>query len=222
MPKTKRTDKEISQVRKEILQSALEILVEDGFDKLTMRGLASRMNMTAANLYNYFHNKEELYVYLDLEGFNELFHLITESIKPHENDLEILKVCFKVYVDFGLKYPHRYDMMFNRFTPKSMDYVGTEIEQFAMKQVKRALKNWELTRALVANYMAKNLDMSEKDSNIITLRIWGELHGLISLYNSRILEEVKLGNYDGLNHDPKEIINEIVDQLILSLEKGNL
>ncbi len=37
--------------------------------------------------------------------------------------------------------------------------------------------------------MPSNPNLQGKNANIFTIRIWAELHGLISLYNSGILNE---------------------------------
>ncbi|MHA1688592.1 MAG: TetR/AcrR family transcriptional regulator [Promethearchaeota archaeon] len=219
MPKTRRSSLEIDDVKKAILENALDIIIEEGFDKLTMRKLAKRMNMTAANLYNYFINKEELYLYLDNESYKELYGMILDAINKHSSLEEKIMTCFFAYIEFGLKYPYRYDMMFNRFSPKSSDYIGTESEEVAFKQVKKALKIWKLANDLIFRYSQTNPKLKGKDTIFLTLKIWCELHGLISLYNSRILEELRLSE-DKLEASPRELIQGFVDNILHSLRMG--
>jgi len=62
MPKATRSPEEVKTVKNEILETALSLMCEDGFDALTMRKLALRLKMTAANIYNYYTNKDDLYL----------------------------------------------------------------------------------------------------------------------------------------------------------------
>ncbi|MHA1803661.1 MAG: TetR/AcrR family transcriptional regulator [Promethearchaeota archaeon] len=220
MPKTRRSSLEIDNVKKRILEKALDIIIEEGFDKLTMRKLAKRMNMTAANLYNYFINKEELYLYLDNESYKELHGMIVRAISKQPSIEEKIKACFSAYIEFGLRYPFRYDMMFNRFSPKSTDYIGTESEEVAFNQVKEALKIWKLANDLMFRYSQTNPKLKGMDTKFLTLKIWCELHGMISLYNSRILEELRLSE-DKFKASPKELIRKFLENILSSLRMGH-
>jgi TetR/AcrR family tetracycline transcriptional repressor len=46
--------------RERIVQGALDVLEEQGFDGLTMRALADRLGIKAASLYNHINDKDEL------------------------------------------------------------------------------------------------------------------------------------------------------------------
>ncbi len=222
MPKAKRSEEEIIDAREHILEEALNIIIQKGFDKFPMRKLAKRLDMTAANLYNYFRNKEELYLHLDLIGYRKLHEMLLGAVDKQKNILEKLRALFQAYIEFGLKFPHQYDMMFNRFTPSSIDYRGTETEQFAKNQVGEAIKNWSLAHHFLSLFIQNNPKLKGKDSKILALRIWCELHGVISLYNSNILQDLELSEIDGINRDPRQMIDEILDQILGSLQNGSI
>src|SRR6516164_3305006 len=46
--------------RERIVQGALDVLEEQGYDGLTMRALADRLGIKAASLYNHINDKDEL------------------------------------------------------------------------------------------------------------------------------------------------------------------
>jgi TetR/AcrR family transcriptional regulator, tetracycline repressor protein len=48
--------------REKVVREAVKFLNRDGLDGLTMRGLAGRMRIKAASLYNHVHSKEELLI----------------------------------------------------------------------------------------------------------------------------------------------------------------
>ena len=62
MPKITRSLEEVDAVRERILDCALKILVKNGYESLSMARLGSKMNMTAANIYNYYASKDELLI----------------------------------------------------------------------------------------------------------------------------------------------------------------
>ena len=48
--------------REKVVREAVKFLNRDGLDGVTMRGLAGRMKIKAASLYNHVHSKEELLI----------------------------------------------------------------------------------------------------------------------------------------------------------------
>ena len=46
-----------SEVRKKILDAALELLTTEGPDSVTVRGIAKRANVAAMGVYNHFEGK---------------------------------------------------------------------------------------------------------------------------------------------------------------------
>jgi AcrR family transcriptional regulator len=49
------------EIRQRIVTAALEVFLEKGYDKASMRGLARRAGTSVSNIYHYFTNKEELF-----------------------------------------------------------------------------------------------------------------------------------------------------------------
>ena len=60
MPKTPMTKEEIENTRGRILDTALNIIIEEGFNNLSVRKIASRLGVTATTIYNYYTNKDEI------------------------------------------------------------------------------------------------------------------------------------------------------------------
>ena len=49
------------EIRQRIVTEALEVFLEKGYDKASMRDLAQRVGTSVSNIYHYFTNKEELF-----------------------------------------------------------------------------------------------------------------------------------------------------------------
>ena len=60
MPKAPMAETEIFKKKERILDIAAEIIMEEGYHSLSMRKIGTKIGMTAANLYNYYSNKDEL------------------------------------------------------------------------------------------------------------------------------------------------------------------
>ena len=82
--KTARNEKEVEQVRQKILEGALEIIVKEGFDSLTMRKLGTRIGMTAPNIYNYYAGKDALYISIVIAGFEMLHRALQKAFRSTE------------------------------------------------------------------------------------------------------------------------------------------
>ena len=96
MPREQRSPKEIESVRQEIMEHALAIVVSDGLDDLSMRKLAGRLGVTAKTIYNYFHNKDKIYLHLLIRGFKALLASFEKSVKDTLEDGKRLREEKKV------------------------------------------------------------------------------------------------------------------------------
>jgi AcrR family transcriptional regulator len=207
MPKI--SDEQFSAVKEEILKQAMYIIVEEGLDQLTMRKLAVRMDMTATNLYHYYNNKERIYLELDRKGYSKLFDMFSEAVKSQKDKLDKIKALIQAYVKFGLENSYQYNMMFNKFrSPKAKDEKSARKQTreakvksiFSLTDPKRTKNALVIFRNAVADYISSNPNLQGKDAELITIYVWAEFHGLISLFSSGILDEFGM--------DPMETINE--------------
>jgi len=78
----------IKNIQERILEAALDIIIQEGFPALTMRRIASRIGMTAPNIYNYYQSKDELYISLVIKGFEMLHRELVSVYDAHDNFVE--------------------------------------------------------------------------------------------------------------------------------------
>jgi AcrR family transcriptional regulator len=81
MARPARTVGEVEIAKKKIISAAMEILYKDGFELLSMKKIGSKLGMTAANLYNYFSSKDELYIEMRRYGFLELYDRLDTAVR---------------------------------------------------------------------------------------------------------------------------------------------
>ncbi len=182
-----RSPEEIDKVRGAILSEALAIITDEGFDALTMRRLASSAGMTAPNLYNYFSNKDEIYLTLVITGFEKLRKELYDAYEGAADPTVRAKALMDAYVRFGLDNGAYYDIMFTRPTPKYNDYVGTPHEELSRIEYAVSMEIAELALAAVKEVRSGTGVQAGDDGIRDVVKVWCMLHGMVSLHNSRII-----------------------------------
>lgn len=91
MPKHTLLDRRHEATRTDILAAAEELMVREGFDQLTMRGLAAEAGCSSATLYQYFKDKQELLTELFGRHFDEFVQAVEEQCAKFTDPLDKLK-----------------------------------------------------------------------------------------------------------------------------------
>ncbi len=207
MPKSARPPGDVELIKEKILDAALDILFDQGFSSLSMRKIALGTKMTAANIYNYFSNKDEIYLAIQTRGFSLLYERFCEIEKIIKDPFARMRQMIRAYIDFGLNCPDQYEIMFSKNTPKYSDYIGTSLEPAAMVEKQTALGVARLSTQTILDMTKENSCPTDIEAaGYRTIRIWTALHGIVSLMNSRVLREV--------NQDTDGIIKKLVDDLM--------
>ncbi|MCP4132885.1 MAG: TetR/AcrR family transcriptional regulator [bacterium] len=207
MPKATRSAEDIEAVKQDILTHAMKLINEEGFTRFSMRGLASKTGMTAANIYNYYTNKDELYLAIQTRGFELLFNRFEQAYRENEFPLDRLRAMIQSYIDFGISGAHYYDIMFNMNTPKYMDYIGTGMEPSAWIEKQTALKTAAITARVLGEIAESTPALKNIDPQYHTLQLWTSIHGIVTLFNSRVIQEVSTNT--------TETIQRLIEDLLL-------
>lgn len=189
MPREARDAEEIQQIKENILDEAQDILTREGWQSLSMRKIAARVNMTATNLYNYFRNKDEIYLVIQKRGFQTLVDRFLEIEEEEHDPKNRVQKAIRAYIDFGVNNPEQYEIMFTKNTPKYADYRGTEMEAVAADEKDTALKVAEIASRSILEIYGDDPKKAEVALRR-TVLFWVTLHGIVSLLNSRVLHEV--------------------------------
>ena len=190
MPRAARPQREVDLVKKNILDTALQLIVDEGFQNFSMRKLAARLGMTATTIYNYYANKDEINVMIRMRGFEMLYEQLVQASKRHTDPLLKLQAMMRAYFNFGIRYPHYYDIMLNMHTPKYLDYVGTPLEQLGRTEKESSLRNYHILFDVVLATLQKFGTDDRELARYKTTQIWCAAHGVVSIYNSRTFQEI--------------------------------
>jgi AcrR family transcriptional regulator len=101
------------RLRSELLKTAAEIISTDGPDNLSIRTLSRRIGVSRTALYRHFPNKTALLAAIGEDGFIRL----TSNYRRINSDDSLdastrLQMIGRAYVDFALKNPGHYRLMF--------------------------------------------------------------------------------------------------------------
>jgi AcrR family transcriptional regulator len=206
MPKAPASPEVVEAVRERILKEALSIINQEGYSSLSMRKLARRLGFTAKTIYNYYSNKDELYLMALIKGFQELAEQFRAAYRSSDNPVEKMRATVHAYVRWGIENKHYYNIMFSMDTPKYADYIGTKMEGIADRQNRIALQVAQIGTAILQEVAAYNGSITTDEVPYRLLHLWSTLHGLVSLYISRVTLEV--GNL-------REAIDRILEDVLL-------
>lgn len=210
MPRKPKSQQSITKIRKQILDTALDLIIQGGFQQFSMRKLASRIGITATTIYNYYSNKDEINIMIRMHGFELLYHELSKSYASHTDPLARLRSMIRSYFEFGIQYPDYYDIMFNPRTPKYLDYANTDLEPVARTEKEATLRNYAITEKAIFALSGKHGTLSSDQVMLKTIHLWCEVHGIISLYNSNLFEEI--------NADSSTLMDRLIDEVITRIE----
>ncbi len=159
-----------------IMDAARDLFVEKGYQQVSMRQIAKKLNYSHGAIYYHFKNKAELFYALVKNHFLMLDQKIEEIVNDEASKEEKLGQLFFGYIEFGLTHQNHYEIM---FLIKD-DEVRNFINESPM-----------VTYQKFANQVSK---LSEKQMTI--QEIWSifiSLHGFVTHYLGHIttFDEVK-------------------------------
>ncbi len=206
MTRPARTEAEVNAVKERILETALQIVIEEGFENLSMRKIASRLGITATTIYNYYTSKDELYFAIRIHGFQMVAQMFEEAYEEHDEPHERARAMLERQIRFGIEYPDYYDVMFvNRHVPRYFGCVGTELEAIAAREKEIALQPLYIYARVLKEMYADVADFTDEEARYLFIQLWCDTNGIISLHNSRMLHEVE--------QDVEGLIRRLTDDL---------
>jgi len=108
-----RRAREKEALRRQILAAARELFVREGYEKVSMRKIASKIEYAPGTIYHYFHDKDEILDRLCEETFLRLHNDKLSKVKAAPGrSLEALKEGMETYIRFGLAHPEDYIVTF--------------------------------------------------------------------------------------------------------------
>jgi len=148
----------------------MNLFLEKGFENITIRNIAEKIEYSPATIYLYFKNKDEILYTLRKEGFEKLFEHQKSSLKL-DDPLKRLHKHGEAYIQFALENPEYYDLMFMMRGP-------VEIQEINYCDI--GLNSYELLKTNVKECMEAGL-FPRTDIDVAAFSLWSYVHGIASL-----------------------------------------
>ena len=167
-----RRERDRQHMRKQILDAAMALFTDEGYQHVTMRKIAQAIEYSPGTLYRYFENKDAIYFALRQRGF-DLFYEHQMTTRNIEEPLERARQHAEVYLRFALEYPAYYDLMFIMRAPMShVRESGVWMD---------SLKSFDLLKEDVAQCMKAGY-IREMNLDAAAISVWSYLHGAAALF----------------------------------------
>ena len=206
-----RRERERSELREKILDAARELFISEGYEGVSMRKVAQKIEYSPTAIYAYFADKEDLFHQLCHEDFArlaEVFQNLTKIASP----LERLKQIGRTYAEFGRRYPNHYKLMFmTPHPPQTLDQSDREIKGNPERDAYAFLKR-TIAEAMAGGYLLPELE----DAELISQTLWAAVHGAISL-------DIAKCNDQWVEWRPFELrIETILEAMLGAIRRGTI
>ncbi|WP_256005374.1 TetR/AcrR family transcriptional regulator [Pedobacter deserti] len=158
------------ETRLNILDASLDIVKEEGWQALSMRKIADKIEYTAPIIYEYFPNKEGILLELTRRGYLILAGEIKDARARFSTPEEQLEAMWIAYWDFAFKYKELYQLMY-----------GVDMNCCEMK---KTMPEAELADDPIYEVIEQLVTRENPSEDFICTKFytfWSIIHGLISI-----------------------------------------
>lgn len=162
-----------------ILDTSRRLLVEEGYNNLSMRKIARAVGCSATSIYLHFESKDALIHALIDEGMEQLHCRLQHAVDAGARPLAGLESLCREYIRYGMENPEYYEVMF-AIHPERM-------ARYPPEKYRRARRNLDLfAAALRDTHEAGALGVADPDFGACV--IWASLHGAVTLLIAKRLD----------------------------------
>jgi len=165
-----------TSLRQDILDAARQMFAEDGYDRVSMRRLAERIEYSPTAIYLHFKDKDDLFKAVCDETFAKLVARLDRQRRRLSGDpLACLKAGLREYIEFGLRHPEHYIVTLMHRAPQ--DRAAEAVKDFDGSVGQEA---FGYLRQSVADCVAARL-FRPLHPEVTAQVLWMSIHGLVSL-----------------------------------------
>jgi len=196
---TERRARQKTLLRQEILDAARELLVREGYDGLSMRKVAEKIDYSPTAIYLHFKDRDDLVYSVCEEVLGGLVRELQSVARLHPDPLVALKKGLRRYIEFGLANPQHYLAVFGVphqepgvVHEKRPDSMGLQAFGFLPRLVGECVRLKKIRKV---------------DVETTSRALWAAIHGITSLL-------IVMPGFDWGNRD------KVIDQLLELMLNG--
>jgi AcrR family transcriptional regulator len=197
-----RREREIVEMRQLIVDAAIKLFIEEGYEKVSIRSIAQRIQYAPGTIYLYFKDRDALFFAMHEWAFKKLMVVFETNLRGINNPIEKLRAMSATYVNFSFKNPELYDLMFILQEPMCAE---ENAENWAC-----GLAVFKILQDIIDKSFEQNL-LKGDSAPMISFMFWSSLHGMVSLHLRN-----RLRMYDGLDlesliqHTSETLLNQFL------------
>ena len=187
-----RQEREREAVARAILDAARELFVAEGYQNVSIRKIAEKIEYSPAAIYGYFPSKDHIFLALAEEGFRILF---TPAAKAAAADpLDEIRMGFWRLYEFSKDHPEYFALM---FLDRSVPRISQDWQRFGFVREMRLRFSEQIQRVIDAG-----LFPAGTDPDAVFRILMAAIHGVAVL---RLCERLSPAeNADALARDTLE------------------
>lgn len=157
-----------------ILAAARALFEREGPAAVSMRRVAEAVGITPMAIYRHFPNREALLKRISDDAFKEVAQVWLERSR-HPDVIQGLLQAMENYLDYAVQHPHLFDYAYS--------VARSDARRFPEDFRARLSPTFNVVADLLAEGMRRGL-LREGDPWDIAMTLWGQAHGLISLFRA--------------------------------------
>jgi AcrR family transcriptional regulator len=158
------------EVKTSILQAAWQLVLEEGWQALSIRKIADAIEYSVPVIYSHFDNKDAILLEFTKEGFRLLTQAITQQRDVQQDPSRQLEAIAQAYWNFAFDQKEYYQLMFGLGIPpcEQVNQVA-EMKEFS-----------DILISVIQEVIATS-NQSQTDAFLKFHTYWSILHGLVSI-----------------------------------------
>jgi len=201
-----RSQEVINFQKLQMSKAALKIIVNDGYKNLSIRKLSKSLQISPSTIYNYFKNRDEIYIYVLNYGFEMLFDEFKNACDSHTSPVEKLKAICNAFLSFSVRERDLTFIMLILDTPKYYDYVETDYEPQMRIELTNALKCRDIIMKTITEIADINPSFPRQDIQYHTFNIISRMIGIATVKNNNLIKYIASDMEGGIEKALEDII----------------
>jgi AcrR family transcriptional regulator len=164
-----RKERQKTEMRAGILVAAWQLVLESGWQSLSIRKIADAIEYSIPVVYEYFENKEAILLEFNKLGFKLLGDKLKEAKSAHRNPEKQLEAIAYAYWDYAFSHKEYYQVMFGLGMP-------------SCEQAKKMPELTEFTKVIETTINQIASDAGQEINVFLKVQsFWSMIHGLVSI-----------------------------------------
>ena len=150
-----RQERDREAVRRAILDAARELFVAEGFQNVSIRKIAERIEYSPAAIYGYFASKDDIFFALAAEGFHILAHGVVAAVRDVPDPFERLRRGLWAFYQFAKTHPEYFALM---FLDRSVPSLTQDFQRFEFFQQTTARAEADIRACMARGQFSSAID----------------------------------------------------------------